>query len=383
MKTTAAILWEAPGTWDVREVDLDEPGEGEVLVKVMASGLCHSDDHFAKGDMQFHSYPACGGHEGAGIVEAVGPGVTRIRPGDHVVTSFIAACGHCRMCVTGHQNLCDAGHLITVGTRPDGTFRMHADGRGVAQNACLSTFSEWTTVPQECVVKIPDDIPFRTAAIVGCAVPTGWGSSTRAADIGVGDVVVVVGTGGIGMSAVQGAAFRGAGRVIAVDPVEMKRDLALKLGATDATETIEAAGDLARSYTNGQGADAAVVCIGVPTREQLAESYAALGKRGTLVVTSAAPHTLTDIHVPVLDLTMSEKRIQGALYGMAGPQQEVPTLLALYRRGALKLDEMITRTYELEQVSEAYEDMHAGLNIRGVIDFAGRHGSRRIAEGER
>ncbi len=280
------------------------------------------------------------------------------------------------MCVTGHQNLCDAGHLITVGTRPDGTFRMHADGRGVAQNACLSTFSEWTTVPQECVVKIGDDIPFETAAIVGCAVPTGWGSSTRAADIDVGDVVVVVGTGGIGMSAVQGAAFRGAGRVIAVDPVEMKRNLALKLGATDAIETIAEAGDLARSCTNGQGADAVVVCIGVPTREHLAESYAALGKRGTLVVTSAAPHTLTDIHVPVLDLTMSEKRIQGALYGMAGPQHEVPTLLDLYRRGALKLDEMITRTYRLEQVNEAYEDMHAGLNIRGVITFDGRHETR-------
>jgi S-(hydroxymethyl)glutathione dehydrogenase/alcohol dehydrogenase len=373
VKTTAAILWEAPGEWDVREVDLDEPRQGEVLVKVMASGLCHSDDHFAKGDMQFHSYPACGGHEGAGIVEAVGPGVTRVKPGDHIVTSFIAACGHCRMCVTGHQNLCDAGHLITKGTRPDGSFRMHLDGRDVAQNACLSTFSEWTTVPEECVVKIAEDIPFPTAAIVGCAVPTGWGSSTRAADIDTGDVVVIVGTGGIGMSAVQGAAFRGAGRVIAVDPIPMKRDLALKLGATDAVESIDEAGDLARAYTNGQGADAVVVCIGVPTQEQLKCAYDALGKRGTLVVTSAAPHTMTEMSVPVLDLTMSEKRIQGALYGMAGPQNEVPLLLRLYQRGALRLDEMITRTYQLEEVNAAYADMHAGRNIRGVIDFTGRH----------
>ncbi|MEN0134554.1 MAG: NDMA-dependent alcohol dehydrogenase [Rhodococcus sp. (in: high G+C Gram-positive bacteria)] len=375
MKTTAAVLWEAPGTWDVREIDLDEPREGEVLIKVMASGLCHSDDHFAKGDMQFHSYPACGGHEGAGIVEAVGPGVTRVRPGDHVVSSFIAACGHCRMCVTGHQNLCDAGHLITKGTRPDGSFRMHADGQGVAQNACLATFSEWTTVPQECVVVIGNDVPFETAAIVGCAVPTGWGSSTRAADIDVGDAVVVVGTGGIGMSAVQGAAFRGAGRVIAVDPVAMKRDLSLKLGATDAVATVDEAAELARSVTNGQGADSVIVCVGVPTKEHLKQSYEALGKRGTLVVTSAAPHTLTEIHVPVLDLTMSEKRIQGALYGMAGPQNEVPLLLELYRRGALKLDEMITTRYDLEQVNEAYEDMHAGRNIRGVITLAGRHGT--------
>ncbi|WP_440712446.1 NDMA-dependent alcohol dehydrogenase [Gordonia sp. FQ] len=373
MKTTAAILWQAPGDWDVREVELDEPGDGEVLVKVMASGLCHSDDHFAKGDMQFHSYPACGGHEGAGIVEAVGPGVTRVEPGDHVVTSFIAACGHCRMCVTGHQNLCDAGHLITKGTRPDGSFRMHIDDVGVAQNACLSTFSEWTTVPVECVVKIDDDIPFETACIVGCAVPTGWGSATRAADIEVGDVVVVVGTGGIGMSAVQGAAFRGAGRVIAVDPVPMKRDLSLKLGATDAVETIDEAGELARSLTNGQGADAVIVCIGVPTQEQFKQAYDVLGKRGTLVVTSAAPHTLTEMSIPVLDLTMSEKRIQGALYGMAGPQSEVPMLLDLYKRGALRLNEMITTQYTLDQVNDAYLDMHAGKNIRGVISFEDRH----------
>ncbi|MCG3753933.1 NDMA-dependent alcohol dehydrogenase [Amycolatopsis sp. Poz14] len=374
MKTKAAILWDGPGRWDVREVDLDPPGEGEVLVRVMASGLCHSDDHFAKGDMVFHSYPACGGHEGAGVVEAVGPGVTRVKPGDHIVTSFVAACGHCRMCVTGRQNLCDNGALITVGTRPDGSYRMHADGAGVAQNACLATFSEYTVIPQECAVRVPSDIPFEVAAIVGCAVPTGWGSATRAASIDAGDVVIVMGVGGIGMNAVQGARYVGAGRVIAVDPVEMKRDVALKVGATDAVATVEEAGELARSLTNGQGADSAVVCVGVVTGEHLGQAYRTIRKGGTLVVTSAAPHQLAEIPVSVLDLAMHEKRIQGALYGMGGPAREIPLLLELYRRGDLKLDELVTTRYELEQVNEAYEDMHAGKNIRGVISFAGRHG---------
>ncbi|MET9262116.1 NDMA-dependent alcohol dehydrogenase [Amycolatopsis sp. NPDC004079] len=374
MKTTAALLWEAPGTWDVREVDLDPPKAGEVLVQMMASGLCHSDDHFAQGDIPFHSYPACGGHEGAGIVREVGPGVTRVVPGDHIVTSFIPACGHCRMCVAGRQNLCDNGALITVGTQLDGTFRMHADGRGVAQNACLSTFSEWTVIPEVSATPIRRDIPFEVAAIVGCAVPTGWGSAVRAAGIDAGDVVIVMGTGGIGMNAVQGARYVGAEHVLAVDPVAMKRELALKLGATQAFADIGEAAEVARSLTNGQGADSAIVCVGVLATEHLAQAYAAVRKGGTLVVTSAAKHDLTGIPVPLLEFTMSEKRIQGALYGMGGPAREIPLMLDLYRNGSLKLEELITRTYDLEQVNEAYADLHNGLNVRAVVSFANRHG---------
>ncbi|MBB1152149.1 NDMA-dependent alcohol dehydrogenase [Amycolatopsis dendrobii] len=377
MKTTAALLWETPGAWDVREVDLDPPKAGEVLVQVMASGLCHSDDHFAQGDIPFHSYPACGGHEGAGIVREVGPGVTRVAPGDHIVTSFIPACGHCRMCVAGRQNLCDNGALITVGTQLDGTFRMHADGRGVAQNACISTFSEWTVIPEVSATPIRRDVPFEVAAIVGCAVPTGWGSAVRAAGIDPGDVVIVMGAGGIGMNAVQGARYVGAEHVLAVDPVAMKRELAVKLGATEAFADMAEATERARSLTNGQGADAAIVCVGVLAADHLAQGHAAIRKGGTLVVTSAAKHDLAGIPVPLLEFTMSEKRIQGALYGMGGPAREIPLMLDLYRNGSLKLEELITRTYDLEQVNEAYADLHAGLNIRGVVSFADRHGGSR------
>ncbi|GAA2403843.1 NDMA-dependent alcohol dehydrogenase [Actinomadura vinacea] len=371
MKTRAALLWEAPGKWDVREVDLDPPRDGEVLVKMMASGLCHSDDHFAQGDILFHNYPACGGHEGAGIVEAVGPNVTRVKPGDHVVASFIPSCGHCRMCTGGHQNICDNGALITVGTQLDGTFRMHADGRGVAQNACVSTFSEWTVMPEVSATKIRKDVPFDVAAIAGCSVPTGWGSAVRAAEIEPGDVVIVMGTGGIGMNAVQGARHVGAERVIAVDPVDAKRALALELGATDAFAHIDEAAELARGVTNGQGSDATILSVGVVTGEHIGQAFSTIRKGGTLVLTSAASHELTDIPIPALDLTMHQKRIQGALFGMGAPAREIPLMLDLYERGSIKLDELITRRYPLDQINEAYADMHAGRNIRGVVTFGG------------
>lgn len=371
MKTRAALLWDTPSAWDVCEIDLDPPKEREVLVRMMASGLCHSDDHFARGDILFHTYPTCGGHEGAGVVEAVGPNVTRVRPGDHIVTSFVPGCGHCRMCASGHQNICDNGAIITIGTQLDGTYRMHFEGKDVAQNGCVSSFSEWTVMPELSCVPVRKDIPFPVAALVGCAVPTGWGSAVRAAETRPGDVVIVMGTGGIGMNVVQGARFVGAGRVIAVDPVAHKRALALQLGATDACVSIEEAEALAKEATNGQGADATIVAVGVLTAEHLGQAFATIRKGGTLVVTSAANHELVGIPVGILDLTMHQKRIQGALYGMGSPVHEIPLMLDLYARGSLKLDELITRTYDLAQINEAFEDLHAGRNIRGVVTFDG------------
>ena len=372
MKTRAALLWSTPSKWDVREIDLDPPKDREVLVRMKASGLCHSDDHFAKGDIPFHTYPACGGHEGAGVVEAVGPGVTRVQPGDHIVTSFVPGCGHCRMCAAGQQNICDNGAIITIGSQLDGTYRMHADGHDVAQNGCISTFSEWTVMPELSCVPVRKDIPFDVAALVGCSVPTGWGSAVRAAQTQPGDVIIVMGTGGIGMHAVQGARFVGADRVIAVDPTSRKREQAMDLGATDSCATIEEAEELAKQVTNGQGADATIVTVGVVTSEHLAQAFATIRKGGTLVVTSAAAHDLVGIPVNILDMTMHQKRIQGALYGMGSPVREIPLMLDLYARGALKLDELITQRYDLAEIDQAYEDLHAGKNLRGVVTFGDR-----------
>jgi S-(hydroxymethyl)glutathione dehydrogenase/alcohol dehydrogenase len=370
METRAAILREQPGQWEVHTVELDPPRDREVLVRIVASGLCHSDDHFAKGDISVGHLPFCGGHEAAGVVEAVGPGVSTLREGDHVVTAFIPSCGHCRWCASGMQALCDNGALMLEGTQLDGTFRMHLGDEDVAQAGLLSAFSEYTVVPEVSCIKIAPDIPLGVAALLGCAVPTGWGSAVNAAEVSRGDVVIVVGVGGIGINAVQGARHAGAGRIIAVDPVELKRTKALELGATDAFAGLDEAADLARSLTNGQGADSAIVCIGVPTGEDVGAAFAAIRKAGTVVLTAAAPETTVGIPVGLLEFSMFQKRIQGSLYGMCSPARDVPRLLNLWQEGHLRLEELVTRTYALDEINQGYEDMHAGVNVRGVLDLS-------------
>ena len=368
MKTKAAVLWFQPGKWEVTDVDLDEPQDHEVLVRMAAAGLCHSDDHLVTGDLMA-PLPVCGGHEGAGIVERVGAAVTAVKPGDHVLLQFIPGCGRCRFCASGLQNLCDYGAMIMAGTQFDGTYRMHKDGQDIAQMALVSTFSEYTVVPELSVVRIPDDIPFAEACLVGCGVPTGWGSAVVSADVQPGDVVVVMGIGGIGINAVQGAKHAGASRIIAVDPIEFKREKALELGATDAVAAIYQAGDLARDLTNGQGADSAIVCVGVITGDNVAEAFSTIRKGGTVCVTGLGK--MTDVGVPIslFELSMYQKRIQGVLYGSLSPSKDMLRLLSMYQAGQLKLTELITRTYTLDQINDGYADLHAGRNIRGVITY--------------
>jgi NDMA-dependent alcohol dehydrogenase len=369
MKTQAALLLEQPGSWQVCDVELDEPKDREVLVRIAAAGLCHSDDHFRLADLPARWLPYCGGHEGAGVVEAVGPMVKDLSPGDHIVTSFIPGCGRCRWCASGMQNLCDSGGKVSAGAQLDGTYRMHYQGLDVAQASFIGTFSAWSVMNESSCIKIPKHVPLTTAALLGCGVPTGWGSAVNAAQTEPGDVVIVMGIGGIGINAVQGASHAGAARVIAVDPNAFKREMALKVGATDAVEHITAAGDLARSLTNGQGADATIVTVGLLRPEHLAEAFATIRKAGILVVTAVANAAEVGIPVNLYELAMYQKRIQGVLYGMMAPSKDVPRLLALYENGHLKLDELVTRTYRLDEIGAAYEDLHAGRNIRGMIVF--------------
>jgi NDMA-dependent alcohol dehydrogenase len=369
MKTRAAVLMEQPGKWEVIDADLDEPGDREVLVRMAATGLCHSDDHIAKADGKIAHFPYCGGHEGAGVVAAAGPGVRDLQAGDHIVTSFIPGCGRCRFCGSGQQNLCQTGALLMQGAQLDGTFRMHYQGQDVARSSFIGTFAEWSVMPEWSCIKIPDHVPLRSAALLGCGVPTGWGSAVNAAQVEPGQVVIVMGIGGIGINAVQGAAHAGAGRVIAVDPVALKRDAALRLGATDAVASIGDAADLARSLTDGQGADSTIVTVGVLTGEHIAQAFDSIRKAGTVVVTAVAPMAVADIPVSPFMLAMFQKRLQGCLYGMMSPSSDVPRLLAMYEQGQLKLDELVSRTYTLEEINLGYEDMHAGTNIRGVIEF--------------
>ncbi len=233
MKTRAAVLHDAHKPFEIMEVDLDAPKEGEVLIRYVAAGLCHSDLHLIDGDL-VPRFPIVGGHEGAGIIEEVGPGVTKVKPGDHVVCSFIPNCGVCRYCSTGRQNLCDMGATIVEGGMPDGTYRFHSGSTDIGAICILGTFSERSTISQHSVVKVDDWLPLETAVLVGCGVPTGWATANYAGGVRAGDTTVIYGIGGIGINAVQGAAAAGAKNVIAVDPLAFKRETALKLGATHA-----------------------------------------------------------------------------------------------------------------------------------------------------
>lgn len=370
MKSRAALLMEVPGKWEVVEVDVDEPREREVLLRYAATGLCHSDEHHATGDSSTQHLPYCGGHEGAGVVEAVGPGVTTLKPGDHVVTAFIPGCGRCRWCASGMQNLCDLGALIPAGAMLDGTYRMHHRGVDVAQAAFVGTFSEYSVVPELCCIPIADDIPLQTAALVGCGVPTGWGSAVNAGNVAPGDVVIVMGTGGLGINAVQGAKHAGAVRIIAADPLEFRRTSALSFGATDAVPSIEEATELARSLTNGQGADVAIVTTSLLKGEDIAQAFDAVRKNGTVVVTAVPGRDPSPIPLDLVQLPMYQKRIQGCLYGSMSPAKAVPALLDLYRAGHLKLDELVTRTFTLDEINEGYGEMYAGTTLRSVVSFA-------------
>ncbi|MGC5614967.1 NDMA-dependent alcohol dehydrogenase [Georgenia sp. Z1491] len=368
MQIRAAVLREQPGRWHIEDLELSAPGHGEVLVEVVATGLCHSDDHMAKGDTPLPNLPVVAGHEGAGIVREVGPGVQGLEVGDHIVTSFVPACGKCKWCSMGMQNLCDYGALILEGTQLDGGFRLKdADGQNVAKAAMLGTFANWQVFDQTSCVKIDKDVPLEIACLIGCGVPTGFGSAVNAAEVKPGDVTMILGAGGIGMNAVQGAAYAGARRVIVVDPQPFKREMALKLGATDVFATIADADALAKSLTNGQGTDSTIVTVGVTTGEHVLEAYDTVRKAGTLVVTGQGSTSSTIDGINLFSISMLQKRIQGCLYGGWSPRVAIPKLIELYKDNKLHLGELATRQYKLEDINQAYEAMHAGENIRGVV----------------
>ncbi|NMO02937.1 NDMA-dependent alcohol dehydrogenase [Gordonia sp. TBRC 11910] len=366
MKARAAILWERNTEWSVEDIDLDDPKDHEVLVKVVASGLCHSDDHAVTGDLPI-SIPIIGGHEGAGVVEAVGPGVVGVAPGDHVVMSFIPSCGKCRWCATGHSNLCDLGAHMLGGTQLDGTARAHARGTDVGSLAMLGTFANYTVVPENSVIKIDSDIPLDRACLVGCGVTTGWGSAVNTGEIEPGDTVVVVGIGGIGGSAVQGARMAGARNIVAVDLEPSKEELAKRIGATHFVGSVDEVNTLVGELTLGVMADVAILTVGVVDGDMLQPMVGLARKAGKVVVTGVAPATQIDAKVSLFEVTMWQKQIRGSLFGEANPRSDIPRLLALYKSGQLLLDEMVTREYPLDQINDGYADMKSGRNLRGVI----------------
>ena len=365
--TTRAAIARGPHIgWEIADLQLDEPKAHEVRVKFYAAGLCHSDNHVTKGDAR-PRFPIVGGHEGAGIVESVGPDVRRVKVGDRLICSYIPACGACRPCVTGHQNMCVKGLNAGTGMFLDGTFRFHLGDEDLGGFCTLGTFSQYAVVSEWACVPVADDIPWEVACLVGCGVPTGWGSAVYAAGVQPGETVLIYGIGGIGINAVQGARHAGARYIVAVDPIEFKREMADELGATHSVASAGEAHELVLQLTHGVGADNAIVTAGVVTEDVVEAGFNAIRKGGTVTVTGLGNIADKTIHLSGTMLTLFQKRVQGTLFGSANPMYDIKKMLDLYRTGDVKLDELVTRTYRLEEINQGYQDLIDGRNIRGVI----------------
>ncbi|MBB3749924.1 NDMA-dependent alcohol dehydrogenase [Mycolicibacterium sp. BK634] len=376
MRSRAAIVREMGGDWSVEEFELDPPRAGEVLIQMAAAGLCHSDDHIRNGFMSppgapTSRPPTIGGHEGSGVVVEVGPGVTGLAAGDHVVTSFVAVCGHCRWCASGMEYLCDKGAGVLIPGMPtDGTFRHHTlDGEDVGHTSKIGAFAEHTVVAADSLVKIDPDIPLVPAALLACAIPTGYGSSAHRGNVRGGDTVVVVGAGGIGTAAIQGARINGATTIVAVDPRDTKRKSACDFGATHTAVSAGDANDLVRDLTRGVMADCVVVAPSDITGDDVRDALALTRKGGTCVLTGMAPSGALPVQLDIQDLVLMNKNLCGTVFGSCNPRSEIPLLAGMYTAGQLRLDEMITRRYHLDDINTAFDDLLGGELVRGVIDF--------------
>jgi NDMA-dependent alcohol dehydrogenase len=386
MKCQAAVLRGVGKDWEVQEITLDPPRDGEVLVKMAVAGICHSDDHFTTGDMvptpalaaimeatgapPSEYFPLLGGHEGAGVVAEVGPGVRSVQPGDHVAMSFMPACGSCRWCVSGMTYICDNGAMLFAKEMTtDGTVRRHLGDDDLTAMTQLGTFAEYAVLAEESVIKIDDSVPLEAASLVSCGVTTGWGSGTVGVGTQPGDTVVIVGTGGVGINAVQGARAAGANAVVAVDPVDFKRDSAKFFGATDTSPSMEEAFPLVQELTAGVMADRVVLTPSVLQAEMLAPALALTRKGGTCLMTAVPKLDVNTVPLLLVDMVQYCKTLKGLLYGGMNARASMPMLLSMYRNGHLKLDELITRRYRLDQINDAYTDMREGRNIRGIIEF--------------
>jgi S-(hydroxymethyl)glutathione dehydrogenase/alcohol dehydrogenase len=340
-----------------------------VLVRLAASGMCHSEEHAVTGDAPM-PLPMIGGHEGAGIVEEVGPGVTTLQPGDHVVSSFLPSCGRCPSCASGHQNLCDLGMFMADGLQiSDHTARHHIGDQDLRAMCMVGTFAKHTVGSEASFVKVDSDLPLDRVCLLGCGATTGWGSAVYRADVQPGDDVAVVGIGGLGAAAVQGARLAGARHIFAIDPVPFKLERASAWGATHVASAIDEAIEMIREVTFGRMCHKVIATMGVGRGDLLAWLMAMTAKRGRVVATNVYPVMEVDVKLSMIDLVFMEKELVGCLYGSANPRRDIPMLASLYRTGQLDLDGMVTRTYPLEGINEGYQDMRDGRNIRGVLVY--------------
>jgi S-(hydroxymethyl)glutathione dehydrogenase/alcohol dehydrogenase len=357
----AAVLREVGQPLQIEEVSISRPGPHEVLIRTRAAGVCHSDLHFIEGAYK-HPLPAVLGHEAAGVVEAVGSEVRTVKPGDHVVTCMTPYCGHCDHCLTGRMSLCVSKELQRSDDEPP---RIDSEAGPMSQFLNLSAFAEQMLVHEHACVAIDPAMPFDRAALIGCAVVTGFGAVAHTAKVQPGETVAVIGCGGVGLSAINAAMIAGAGRVIAVDPVAAKRELARGFGATDVVDP--AAGDVAKqvkALTNG-GVHHALECVGL--KATVEQAFKMLRRGGTATVLGMVPVGVNiEIHGPEF---LQEKKIQGSFLGSNRFPVDMPRLVDFYLQGRLKLDDLVADRIRLEDVNDAFAAMKTGEVARSVIVF--------------
>ena len=359
----AAVLYEVGSPLVIEDVELDDPQAGEVLVKIGAAGICRSDRHFMHGDAPI-ALPVVLGHEGAGTVEKVGPGVNSVRPGQQVILSFVPSCGRCKSCITGNSHLCD-NHAATGPNMYDGTTRLHKGDQRIHHMGKTACFAEYAVVPETGCVAIDVNIGMDKAALIGCCVPTGVGAVTSSAKVTPGSTVAVIGCGGVGLNAVQGARLGGALRIIAIDAVEDKLTLAREFGATDVIDA--SSGDVEKRVKDmtGGGVDYSFEAIGKKETAEL--SFELLRAGGTATIIGMIPQG-TKIELDG-SAFLRERRIQGSSMGSNHFRVDMPRYIDFYLQGRLKLDELVTKRLKLEDINEAFVYMKEGSVARSVMMF--------------
>ncbi len=367
LQTRTAVLQAVGAPIVVENLNLLPPRAGELLVKIQAAGVCHSDWHLVSGATQ-HPLPVALGHEGAGVVVETGAGVTRFQVGDAVCLNWAPACGDCFYCLHASPSLCETYlEPIWAGTLLDGSTRYRRpDGQPVYHYCGLGCFSDYVVVPEQSCVALPGPVPPAVAALIGCAVTTGVGAVLNTAQLRPGSSAAIFGAGGVGMSMVLGARLAGAARILVVDRAPAKAALALRLGATHFVLAGETAVEQIRALTGGRGADYTFEAVGLPEVQELCLAAARPG--GTVVLAGLAPMG-SSTNLPGAVLTRQEKTVKGSYYGSAHPRRDFPALAAFYREGVLDLDGLVTRTYRLEAINQAYAEMLSGEVVRSVVVF--------------
>ena len=363
----AAVLNQVGRPLEIEEIDIEAPKAGEVALRIVASGVCHSDYSVAHGVL--HSpLPVVLGHEGAGVVEAVGEGVDTLEPGDHVIAALTPSCGSCPMCVEGKPFLCfQMGHTLGRSTLLDGTTRLRRGSERVHQLCGVASFAERAVIPAGAAIRVPREAPLEKVCLIGCGVTTGVGAVLNTARVEPGSSVAVIGCGGVGLSIVQGARIAAAATIIAIDPVAEKRELACHLGATHSLDP--SAEDVAKAVRGitGFGVHYAFEALG--RTETIEQAWSLLRPTGSAVVVGM-PAAREELKLRVGGF-FQQKGIMGSAYGSAVPRRDIPRYVELYQKGELELDALITRRISLEQVNEAFDDMERGRGARSVILMQG------------